>query len=79
MIFIITIYPRPLTKKYQEVTKKIYLSSQASSGMNRRKQHADSQEKFSNLLNHIILYEKGAKHFPGKFSSNIPENIHSCL
>lgn len=70
---------RPLTKKYQEYAKTVYTSTQASSGANRRKQHADYQEKFTNLLNYITMYEKGAKIFPDDTSAQLYKHLLKTL
>lgn len=60
-------FSRPLTKQYQQVAKSVYSSIIETSGVNRRKRYEDSMEKFSTLLDHIIMFEKGAKLFPGNF------------
>ncbi|XP_054715916.1 E3 UFM1-protein ligase 1-like [Uloborus diversus] len=70
---------RPLTKKYQEVAEAMYLSTVASSGNVRRKQHADCQEKFSSLLNHISMFEKGTKIFSDDITVQLCKHLLKSL
>ncbi|XP_020639413.3 E3 UFM1-protein ligase 1 [Pogona vitticeps] len=67
---------RPLTKKYQEELRSVFMSSTSSySGANRKKTMKDLQEEVSNMYNNIRLFEKGAKHFTDETQSNIAKHM----
>ncbi|KAH0622158.1 hypothetical protein JD844_024212 [Phrynosoma platyrhinos] len=67
---------RPLTKRYQEELRSVFMSSTSTySGASRRKTIKDLQEEVSNLYNNIRLFEKGAKHFTDETQSNIAKHM----
>ncbi|KAJ7341763.1 hypothetical protein JRQ81_006757 [Phrynocephalus forsythii] len=67
---------RPLTKRYQEELRSVFMSStSAHSGASRKKTMKDFQEEVSNLYNNIRLFEKGAKHFTDETQSNIAKHM----
>ncbi|XP_062980936.1 E3 UFM1-protein ligase 1 isoform X2 [Elgaria multicarinata webbii] len=67
---------RPLTKRYQEVLRSVFMSSTSTtSGASRKRTIKDLQEEVSNLYNNIRLFEKGAKHFTDETQSNIAKHM----
>ncbi|XP_064489093.1 E3 UFM1-protein ligase 1-like [Ornithodoros turicata] len=70
---------RPLTRKYQEVAKSIFLSSSASSGASRRKTHADLQEKLTGLLANVQQFERGLKVLPEDLQSQLAKYLLKTL
>ncbi|XP_023230156.1 E3 UFM1-protein ligase 1-like [Centruroides sculpturatus] len=54
---------KPLTKKYQEIAKSVFLASATSSSATRRKTHAEVQEKLNTLYCQVHMFEKGLKIF----------------
>uniref|UniRef100_A0A803TET4 E3 UFM1-protein ligase 1 n=1 Tax=Anolis carolinensis TaxID=28377 RepID=A0A803TET4_ANOCA len=67
---------RPLTKRYQEELRSVFMSSTStSSGASRRKTIKDLQEEVSNLYNNIRLFEKGARHFTDETQTNIAKHM----
>ncbi|XP_042293640.1 E3 UFM1-protein ligase 1 [Sceloporus undulatus] len=67
---------RPLTKRYQEELRSVFMSSTSTySGASRRKTIKDLQEEVSNLYNNIRLFEKGAKHFTDETQANIARHM----
>ncbi|XP_070394559.1 E3 UFM1-protein ligase 1 isoform X2 [Dermacentor albipictus] len=55
---------RPLTRKYQEVARSVFLASSSASGAARRKTFAELQEKVSSLLLSIQQFDRGIKALP---------------
>ncbi|XP_075751981.1 E3 UFM1-protein ligase 1-like isoform X2 [Rhipicephalus microplus] len=55
---------RPLTRKYQEVARSIFLATSSASGAARRKTFAELQEKVSSLLLSIQQFDRGLKVLP---------------
>ncbi|XP_077488736.1 UFM1 specific ligase 1 [Amblyomma americanum] len=55
---------RPLTRKYQEVARSVFLASSSASGAARRKTFAELQEKVSSLLLSIQQFDRGLKALP---------------
>ncbi|XP_075739253.1 E3 UFM1-protein ligase 1 [Rhipicephalus microplus] len=55
---------RPLTRKYQEVARSIFLATSSASGAARRKTFAELQEKVSSLLLSIQQFDRGLKALP---------------
>lgn len=55
---------RPLTRKYQEVARSVFLASSSASGAARRKTHAELQEKLATLLLSIQQFDRGVKALP---------------
>ncbi|KAH6929395.1 hypothetical protein HPB50_026911 [Hyalomma asiaticum] len=55
---------RPLTRKYQEVARSVFLATSSASGAARRKTFAELQEKVSSLLLSIQQFDRGIKALP---------------
>uniref|UniRef100_A0A131YWZ4 E3 UFM1-protein ligase 1 homolog n=1 Tax=Rhipicephalus appendiculatus TaxID=34631 RepID=A0A131YWZ4_RHIAP len=55
---------RPLTRKYQEVARSVFLATSSASGAARRKTFAELQEKVSSLLLSIQQFDRGLKALP---------------
>ncbi|XP_076035805.1 UFM1 specific ligase 1 [Oratosquilla oratoria] len=66
---------QPMTRKFQEVAKSMFLASLAAAGDSRRKNHQQLQEKVSGLLVSIRLSEKGIK----AFGSDQQEQLYKHL
>ncbi|KAH8022414.1 hypothetical protein HPB51_024144 [Rhipicephalus microplus] len=58
---------RPLTRKYQEVARSIFLATSSASGAARRKTFAELQEKVSSLLLSIQQFDRGLKVLPAGY------------
>lgn len=57
---------RPLSREYQEKAVEVLRSTATQgSGSGKRKTHSDLQERLSGLWTNVLLFEKGAKLFPG--------------
>lgn len=50
---------RPLTQKYQEIVRSVFLASFAKESVSRRKAHDQLTEKVNGLVSNIRLFEKG--------------------
>lgn len=75
---------RPLTRKYQEVARSVFLASSSASGAARRKTHAELQEKLAALLLSIQQFDRGLKALPaddlqGQLSKHLLRTLCSDL
>ncbi|KAF6730358.1 E3 UFM1-protein ligase 1 [Oryzias melastigma] len=71
---------RPLTKRYQEVLRAVFMSSSSSSaGSSKKKSMKDLQEEISNLHNSIRLFDKGTKFFSDETQVNIIKHVLKTL
>lgn len=58
---------RPLTRRYQEVLKTVFLESMGTATSSaRKKTHSELAEKISGLWVKTKMFEKGMKFFPGQ-------------
>lgn len=63
--FCIHIRNRPLTTKFQEVARSVFLSTSASN-VSLRKSHSEVQDKINGLVTNIHLFVRGIELFTGK-------------